>query len=572
GGGGGGGGSHQNASQGNGGAGGSGIIVIRYLLASEGTGTATTGAVQATGSGGTSVHQTILTDGLYTVYVFDSPGTVNVDFPDGIQEEDTAEILVVGGGGGTGSATSGGGGAGGYIAETGISISDGMTAVIGEGGLAGSGDVGLAGGNSSFAGYTAYGGGYGAAGNNGGGAGGSGGGGGATLMEGSFPTGGSGTSGQGHNGGTGSHSNTGGQYLTPGGGGGAAAVGEGGTGIDGGAGGAGTANDITGTSVTYAAGGHGAGTSGAGSNGTDGRGNGGNGGYTSSGRGGCGCVIIRFLTPMNEGLLTLGSPTATGTGDVHAEYGATGQLNVTGPRVSGVGRHPNVGTGRAELGKVSVLGEAAPFAFLYADGSLTLNVTALLVESMAAAVSVTVAGDEDYGWLHDDIVDASLSAACVLRVAPNLAMMNRSSLPPTDELGLTAAERATPDLRGLRVYLGGKAIQRALIRDLTIVLSDRGGYESATLVLDRSVRKKQYANFSTLRVVYKTVVLFRGRLDGRGPALSDEMVHSLSFTGPIVQLKDHKGFRRVYADSDLSSWQTGQGPNTSANVFDIEAT
>jgi hypothetical protein len=150
------------------------------------------------------------------------------------------------------------------------------------------------------------------------------------------------------------------------------------------------------------------------------------------------------------------------------------------------------------------------------------------------------------------------------------ARLNTGGLPATDALGWTQPSRATPDLRGLRVTIGGKLVKRACIRDLVIDLSDRGGYDRATLVLDKSVRAGQAAMLSILRVTYKGAVLFRGRLEARGPELGQDMQHALTFTGPIVQLKDHRGFRRVYADSDLSSWQTAQGPNTSANVFEVE--
>jgi hypothetical protein len=151
------------------------------------------------------------------------------------------------------------------------------------------------------------------------------------------------------------------------------------------------------------------------------------------------------------------------------------------------------------------------------------------------------------------------------------ARLNAGDLPATDNLGWTAPDRATPPLRGLRVTIAGKKIKLAVIQDLEIVLSDRGGYDTATLVLDRSVRLAQYPMLATLRVTYKGVVLFRGRLESRGPELGADMAHELVFTGPIVQLRDHRGFRRWYVTSDLSHWKTGQGPNTAANVFEVEA-
>jgi hypothetical protein len=245
----------------------------------------------------------------------------------------TVEYLTIAGGGsgGTGSGDgssegAGGGGAGGYLTSSiGLTKSTNYTVIVGGGGAGVSGDrnYGNAGVNSVFGSTTSTGGGRGGKGTGGdGGSGGSGGGGGAGIPAGA---GGARTSSpvQGNNGGAGN------QSASAGGGGGAGAVGVSGVADGGGGrGGAGLASSITGTSVTRAGGGgaggyastgtsDGAGGSGGGGNGGNpgngtagtantgsGGGGGGRPGYTS-GAGGSGVVILRYLTA--EGTITIGA-------------------------------------------------------------------------------------------------------------------------------------------------------------------------------------------------------------------------------------------------------------------------
>lgn len=214
------------------------------------------------------------------------------------------EYLIVGGGGGgggtsNGQPTGGGGGAGGLLTNVGSGllslISGSYPVVVGLGGNGGPASInsnGTSGGASSFASLTAVGGGLGRnpstnASDRIGLSGGSGGGGAGSTIAGG--AGGSGTVGQGNGGGSGS---TGSPGLGGGGGGRGSAGGSPTTA------GTGQANTITGSSVTYAAGGAGGVlVGGAGSNGTANRGNGGQGaGGTggAGGNGGDGVVIVRW--------------------------------------------------------------------------------------------------------------------------------------------------------------------------------------------------------------------------------------------------------------------------------------
>jgi hypothetical protein len=196
--------------------------------------------------------------------------------------------LVVAGGaaGGTGNGGSGGGGAGGLLTNysgTALTLNDGTDylVTVGAGG-AGIGNVpdtqGNNGSNSVFSTITADGGGGGGAWNGKvGKAGGSGGGGGASSSG--TIAGGTATAGQGNSGGTGK---AGGGPYSGGGGGGAGAAGQNATSGQVSNGGDGLAVSITGSSVTYAAGG-GSGTEGSSypGSGLGGSGGGGNGGDSS---------------------------------------------------------------------------------------------------------------------------------------------------------------------------------------------------------------------------------------------------------------------------------------------------
>jgi hypothetical protein len=196
-----------------------------------------------------------------------------------------ADVLIVGGGGPGGNSTdgnrAGGGGGGGLLYLTDLYVAAGsITVTVGAGGAAGT--PGSRGDASIFNGIYSPGGGRGApaSANNRSGDGASGGGGRFSTV------GGLGIPGLG---------NDGGQASLSVGGGGGGAGGAGATGASGGAGGAGAANSITGSAVTYAAGGPGTGGNTGGAANT---GDGGQGAINTNpgGSGGSGVVIVRVRT------------------------------------------------------------------------------------------------------------------------------------------------------------------------------------------------------------------------------------------------------------------------------------
>ena len=312
---------------------------------------ATNGSFTGTVSGGAGSGTST-----FTVSATDGVDTVTRQFTMSFTDSYDVQYLVVAGGGGGGGDNGGGGGAGGYRTATGFAVTGGTqyTVTVGGGGSSGrqsNGTDGGQGGSSVFATITSAGGGGGRTQNqaaNPGLSGGSGGG----VGQGSNRTGGAGNTpsvspSQGNPGG---HSNGPGNSRG-GGGGGASTSGQDGTSGGGGTGGAGTANTITGSSVTYSGGGGGGadqngnsggpGGSGGGANGGGGNtetgtapagsgntGGGGGGGAQGNGAigggGGSGVVILRMATSDYSGTTT-GSPTVTTSGtDTILRYTGSG--------------------------------------------------------------------------------------------------------------------------------------------------------------------------------------------------------------------------------------------------------
>lgn len=223
----------------------------------------------------------------------------------------TADFLLVAGGGGGGGASGdgvaggGGAGAGGMLEGSNYPLSTGTVynCEVGAGGTSGAqGSTGGKGGDTSFNGFIADGGGAGrdaddnnttiSSGGSAGGASGSAGGGAGTATQTNRTVGLYTWSGYGNAGGSKNDSNAG--SFAGGGGGGAGGAASGRTR------GVGRVNTITGSSITYAEGGYGQGTSNfinAGVSGTTNTGNGGNGannGSSSGGAGGSGVIIIKY--------------------------------------------------------------------------------------------------------------------------------------------------------------------------------------------------------------------------------------------------------------------------------------
>jgi hypothetical protein len=187
---------------------------------------------------------------------------------------------------------------------------------------------------------------------------------------------------------------------------------------------------------------------------------------------------------------------------------------------------------------------------------------------MVASGTVALSGE---AWLSPrDPGQDTFTAAGTIRLAGH-ARLSRDTdpvLPPTDEDGWTLPDVTLPDLRGLTVKVSGVPISKAQITDLTIELDVEGGPKSATIALNCALDRRPKLGRDTLLVRYKTQVLFRGRLENIVGDVSSTTGYSLTYAGPLVTLRDHKAYRQVFVDSDLASWRTDQGPQTSPDTFD----
>lgn len=241
----------------------------------------------------------VYTDGAYTVCDYTAGGSDSFQVISGTEDIDV--FVVAGGGSGGGGYYGGGGGGGGMCEQTARSMTAGTyTVTVGNGGAAVTGDevIGLDGQDSVFDTITAVKGGYGGAYLNTvgrpGGPGGSGGGGGSNVP------GAGGATTQSNSGGATCYGFAGGNASNNAGGGGGGAGGAGTNATVGAqtAGGIGLARSVTGSSVTYAAGGRGGHSSNSGvNNGTVNTGSGGDAasaGGGTSGSGGRGRVVIRI--------------------------------------------------------------------------------------------------------------------------------------------------------------------------------------------------------------------------------------------------------------------------------------
>lgn len=283
----------------------------------------------------------------FTVSATDGTATVTRQFLMAFTDAYEVEYLVVAAGGGGGGDNGGGGGAGGFrtASSYGVTVGTQYTVTVGTGASGGRQQAstnGSDGGNSVFATITSTGGGGGLTQDLSQGPSGRPGGSGGGLGQGSSRTVGAGNTpstspSQGNPGGSSSGPST----SRGGGGGGHTSSGQTGTSGGGGSGGSGTANSITGSSVTYAGGGGGGADQNGNGNAPGGAGGGGNGGNGSSetaqapsgtdnlggggggglqghgsigGDGGDGVVILKIPTGSYSGTTT-GSPTVATSGD-----------------------------------------------------------------------------------------------------------------------------------------------------------------------------------------------------------------------------------------------------------------
>lgn len=160
---------------------------------------------------------------------------------------------------------------------------------------------------------------------------------------------------------------------------------------------------------------------------------------------------------------------------------------------------------------------------------------------------------------------ASLISGARLR-ARALRAAQLEDLPPTDDLGWTLPDAAPSPLWDLSVTIGTFRVPNALITNLTIDLDDHCGYESCAISF-ASRRARRWPSRAQIVVAYDSQNLFEGRLKTQRRNIGTELGWSLEFVGNLNALRDHRAFRRVYADSDLENWRLDQ-PGGSAGSGD----
>ena len=542
---------------GTGATGGSGIVVIRYLTPGPKT------HLDLSSAWKTWDLPAITLDGDYTVAKFSVVGPHQFVPPVDVTD---AEILVVAGGGG-GSA--GGGGAGGYQTDSDYALTPGeaVDLTVGAGGVGRAGQTvnGDTGSDSTFGTILAYGGGGGGMSGATGGTGGSGGGGGygtSTAQHGLTLS-----YGQGNNGGDARGLNS---YDNPAGGGGGAFS----AGSDavsdyvGGPGGLGIANDITGTSLTYAVGGVGGKYMNVGADGADGtagRGNGGSGSDVYDGHiggsGGSGVVIVRWLTPRT--ILDLDSEWAThAPPQLHLDSAWETRAPIWRlPLDSAWLTH---GSPRLNLDSTWKTDDL----WMYAHDVFSLTGRAQIAES-SLAMHVRHDGFRLTCKERPHLGDAYVGdlSAHVAFFSGSHARMNNVGDPEMPAYATSSLRPSVFFNHGFALGIEGVSHKTGIL-DVSIELSDHGGFISATIVTAQMGGGTAPAMYSEC-VISCGGQTFRGRLESREKNVGAVAGYTLTYAGPMTKLRDHRGFRRCYVTSDLDNWSTDQGPRSSPDTFEV---
>lgn len=130
-------------------------------------------------------------------------------------------------------------------------------------------------------------------------------------------------------------------------------------------------------------------------------------------------------------------------------------------------------------------------------------------------------------------------------------------LPETDALGWTAPDATASPLWDLTVTIAGQRIPNAAITSFPIELDAHGGFESCAISF-ASKRTRKWGRRTPIVVAYDGMHPFEGRLATQRRSIGSELGWSLEFVGNLNDLRNHRAFRRVHADSDLENWGLDQ--------------
>jgi hypothetical protein len=199
-------------------------------------------------------------------------------------------------------------------------------------------------------------------------------------------------------------------------------------------------------------------------------------------------------------------------------------------------------------------------------------VTLTLVQEQRALGGIFVAGELISMRVND--VRTARQANALIQVAGRYAHVNPLDAPliPTDEIGWIQPDADTPDIQAMVFKINGKKIKGGRLATCEITLTDRGGYQTASMTISlRTTKEYNPPWHAPLLITYKGSQIFRGRLEETAMESGDDVGRRLVFTGPLIRLEDHEAFRRVYVDQNLDNWETGQGAQTASTVWEVQS-
>lgn len=190
-----------------------------------------------------------------------------------------------------------------------------------------------------------------------------------------------------------------------------------------------------------------------------------------------------------------------------------------------------------------------------------MNAQELDAEALGGAVGIACAmtNGAEFDVSPEALLAVLLTGASLVNGARMRARALHAGtvLPETDALGWTVPDADASPLWDLAVTIGSFRVPNAKITSLTIDLDDHCGYESCSLSF-ASKRANKWPSRLPIVVEYDEWHLFEGRLKTQRRRIGTELGWSLEFVGRFNQLRNHRAFRRVYADSDLENWGLDQ--------------
>ena len=139
-------------------------------------------------------------------------------------------------------------------------------------------------------------------------------------------------------------------------------------------------------------------------------------------------------------------------------------------------------------------------------------------------------------------------------------------LPATDAIGWISPSVAVPAIRGFSV--SGLTCSVARITDFVIELDNAGGCQSATISVDDDMMRAP-AIFSKLVITYPGATPMHFRLEHIAANVGSTAGYTLTYGPAMAALRDHKGYKCTFVDSDLANVKTDQGPRSSPDTFEV---